>query len=502
MFSVLLICVILLGANALFVLVEFAIVRVRTSRIEMLVRTEKPGALHVQEVLSRLDVYLAAIQLGLTITALTLGAIGEPALTHWFKGHFERFPILPPPRILHGISFALALLILAFSHTVFGELVPRLVGIQKAEIVSLWSAYPLRLFSLAFRIPIAFMSFCSVAILRLFGMKSIADSESAVTEEEMRILLGETHEKGTFPLERLLLLENLFDFGSAKASEAMIPLEKAAMLSLNVPWTENLETIRARRYSRYPLRDETLGIVGMLHVKDFLFKSEDGRVPDLRALRREIALVSESDSLEKLLKYFPDKGIHMALVHNAAGAAVGLLTLEDIIEELIGEVHDEFDLPQAWSLMDVVVAPALAVGLAAADRQSAIAQLLAKLKAAFPELNEPEILKAILDREMKFSSAVGHGVAVPHARLPNISRPMVAVGRFSKPVPFPSPDSAPVKLVFLILTPASSPIIQLKVLARIASLATNENLRRKLLRAKTAESMLEILRTADTLLAA
>jgi len=142
------------------------------------------------------------------------------------------------------------------------------------------------------------------------------------------------------------------------------------------------------------------------------------------------------------------------------------------------------------------------VQLQASDRKSAISQLLSKLVAAAPELKEAEVLEKVWERELKFSSAVGRGVAVPHGRLLELSRPLVALGRFSKPVPFPTPDNVPVRLVFLILTPAQFPVIQLKVLGRIASLVTNENLRRRLLRAKTSESMLEILRTADTMLAA
>ena len=152
--------------------------------------------------------------------------------------------------------------------------------------------------------------------------------------------------------------------------------------------------------------------------------------------------------------------------------------------------------------MDVLVGPSLAVGLLAADRRAAIAQLVARLKAAFPELNEAEVLQAVWERELKFSSGVGRGVAVPHARLPGLSRAMVAVGRFAKPVPFASPDNVPVRLVFLILTPTATPVVQLKVLGRIAAVVTHENLRRKLLRAKTAEALLDILRTADTMLAA
>jgi PTS system nitrogen regulatory IIA component len=227
-----------------------------------------------------------------------------------------------------------------------------------------------------------------------------------------------------------------------------------------------------------------------------------GPEPDLRRARRDLVEVSEGEALEKLLKSFPDKGIHMAIVRDRLGAVSGLLTLEDIIEELIGEVHDEFDLKHAWSLMDVVVPQAVAVQLQAPDRKAAISQLLSRLSAAAPELKAAEALEKVWERELKFSSAVGRGVAVPHARLLELPRPMVAVGRFAKPVPFSSPDNVPVRLVFLILTPSQSPVIQLKVLGRIASLLTNENLRRRLLRAKTAETMLDTLRTADTLLAA
>jgi len=214
-----------------------------------------------------------------------------------------------------------------------------------------------------------------------------------------------------------------------------------------------------------------------------------------------LAEIGELEPLEKLLKYFPDKGIHMALVRNSLGQVTGLLTFEDIVEELVGEVQDEFDLPSAWSLSELVLPSCVGAQMQAAERSEAILQLLGKLKAAHPELDEKLALKGVWERELKFSSAVGRGVAVPHARLPNLDRPMIALGRFAKPLPFKTPDNVPVRLVFLILTPASTPVVQLKILGRIASLVTNENLRRKLLRAKTSEALYEILKTADTLLA-
>ncbi|HAM35022.1 MAG TPA: hypothetical protein DEB40_07435 [Elusimicrobia bacterium] len=503
MFTLLLVCLLLIACNAYFVLMEFSLVRVRSSRIEVLARQGNARAIRVQDMLGRLDEYLAAIQVGITVISLALGWIGEPALARWLGEWMRPLGLRLPAHLVHAAAFVLALGLLSMVHIVFGELVPRAIGIQRADIVSLWGAFPVRLFARALRPLVLFMSGLSVRILRLMGFKSAAESESVVSEEEVRVLLGETQEKGALPLERLLLLENLFDFGSAKVSDAMVPADRVAYLSLQKSWPDNLAVIHLRRFSRYPICAGGLeSPVGFVHVKDLVLKPQAAPAPDLRQIKRDLVEVPESESLEKLVKTFPDKGIHMALVRNNAGQVSGLLTLEDIMEELVGEINDEFDLPQAWSLASLVVGPAVAVGLQASDRKAAIAQILSRLKAAVPELNEGETLKAVLDREAKLSSAVGRGAAVPHARLPGLSRPLIAVGRFSRPVPCPTPDNIPVRLFFLILTPAATPVAQLKILGRIAALLTNENLRRKLLRAKTAEALLETLRTADTLLAA
>lgn len=493
----------LILVNALFVLMEYSLVKVRASRIEVLARKGNPRALAVQEIQARFDDYLAAIQFGITLVALALGWLGEPATAAVIDDGLSRLNLSVPPHAIHVAAFAGGLALLGFAQGLFGELLPRAIGIQKAETFALLGARPLQLFALFFRLPVGFMSSCTTSILRLLSLKPAAQAEAVFSEEEMRVLLGETQERGSIPLERLLLLENLFDFGSAKVAEAMVPRDKVVYLSLGRPIEENLKLIKGRRLSRYPLCEEGLdSAIGLVHVKDLLLKADDGKLPDLKRARRDIAEVLETDPLEKLLKTFPDKGIHMALVRNGLGKIVGLVTLEDIVEELIGEVHDEFDLPQAWSLIDLLVPQAVAVGLPAAGRREAISEVVTRLCAAAPALKAADVMSVVWERELKFSSAVGRGVAVPHGRLPGLEKAMVGVGRFVKPVPFPAPDNAPVRLVFVILTPAAAPVAQLKVLGRIASLITNENLRRRLLRAKTAESLLEILKTADTLLAA
>ena len=332
MFSILLAVVVLITLNAFFVLMEYALVKVRASRIEVLARKGSTRALLVQEMQAHLDEYLAAIQFAITLIGLALGWMGEPALAAFLAAQLERLSIFLPAYALHVFSLAAALLILTTVQIVLGELVPRSIALQKADAVALWGAIPLRAFALIFRLPIRLMSFFTVRLLSLFGLKTAADSESTVSEEEMRILLGETHEKGTFPLERLLLLENLFDFGSAKVSEAMIAREKVAFLSLNKTWEQNLEIIRARRFSRYPLcSDELDSVVGFVYIKDLILK-DAGSPPDLKRLRRDLTEVSEGEPLEKLLKTFPDKGIQISVVRNSLGQVTGLLTLEDIIE--------------------------------------------------------------------------------------------------------------------------------------------------------------------------
>ncbi len=501
--NALLILIVLLGLNVLFVLMEYALVRTRPARIELLARRGDYRALRVQEILSRLDTYLAAIQVGITLVALALGAFAEPPISRLLQAWTEGVLGDLPDVWLGGISLAVALGLLAYLQIVLGELVPRSVAIQKAEAIALWGSLPLQAWTLFCRFPVQLMASSSSAVLRLFRIRPASELEAAASEDEIRILLSESQEKGVLPFERLILHENIFDLSKATARHAMTPRDKVASLSLAKSWAENLETIKARRFSRYPLCRELdlQSVIGMIHVKDLILRGGDG-APDLEKIRREAVFIPEMETAERMLKSFPDKGIHFALVKDAQGAVIGALTLEDLFEEIVGEVQDEFDLPQARSLAEVVVPAAVTLGLEAAGAEEAIHLLVERLCAVEPSIPREEALRAAIDRERVLSSSVGRGLAVPHARLPELTRAFVAIGRFVKPVPFASPrDAAPIRLVLLVLTPAAAPVVQLRILARIAALASNESIRRRMLRARTPESLLEVVRTADTLLA-
>jgi len=492
---------VLIAANALFVFMEFALMRARPARIEIMARKGSARALAVQRILANFDEYLAAMQVCITMISLALGAIGEPVVMEQINEHFSAWVQGVPAAWVRALSFAVAVSLLAVLQIVLAELIPRAVAIHYAEPIALFGARPLKAIAWFLRAPVKLMTGASKAILRLFGLKAASEAEHAVTVEEMRVLLGETHDKGAMPLERLILLENLFDFASAKAAEAMRPREKIIFLSLARPWAENLALIREKKFTRYPLCELGLDTaIGYVHVKDLVL-NEQGSEPDLKKLRRDLFEVSDAEPLEKLLKTMPDKGIHMALVRDGLGRVSGLLTLEDIIEELIGEVRDEFGRSRGWADGELFARAVVEANLPPGDRREAISYLIARLKTARPELDGQAALAAVWERELKFASAVGRGVIVPHARLAGLSEPIIAVGRYAKAAPFPTPDGVPVRLVFLILTPLETPVVQLKILQRIASLVTNENLRRKLWRAKTDDSLLHILRTADTLLA-
>jgi len=491
----------LIAANALFVLMEFALVRVRASRIEVLARKGSRSAIAVQGVLAHLDDYLAACQVGITILSLTLGYIGEPAIARAVEAALGGWTDLLPPMLFHGLVFAISIGVLSWFHIVLGELVPRTIGIQFAEIVSLWGVLPLVGFATFLRWPVRFLSASSTGILRLFGVKPASEADHSVTVDEMRVLLGETQEKGAMPLERLLLLENLFDFGSSKVSDAMRPRERIVYLSLAKSWAENLAVVREKRYSRYLLCETDLdSAIGYVHIKDLVL-ADMGEVPDLKKIRRDLYEVSDGESLEKLLKTMPDKGVHFAIARDGLNRIMGLLTVEDILEELVGEIRDEFEKVKIWMTGEMFARAAVEANLPTTEIKPTIRHLMDKMKAVHPELDADVAFAAVWERELKFASAVGRGVLVPHARLPGLRAPMIAVGRFAKAPPMSPPDGVPVRLVFLILTPLETPTMQLKVLQRIASLITNETLRRKILRAKTDESLLTLLRTADTLLA-
>ncbi|MFN0116766.1 MAG: CNNM domain-containing protein [Elusimicrobiota bacterium] len=492
----LIVALILLVANVFFVLTEFSLVRVQPARLELMMSQGHRRPQLVFHMLKNLDKYLSAIQLGITICTLGLGWIGEPLVA----GSIQK--ILPLPEWLipysRGINTIFAFILITYFQIVFAELVPRSIAIHQAERVALLVAIPFEIFSKVFRFPIWVMTKSFVFISKLLGFPPTGEHEQVFTEEEVRIILNASQEKGLIPLDQLFIIENLFDFADMKVREAMIPKEKIQFLSLQKNWSENKAIIETSRLSRFPVGNPDLThAVGYVHIKDF---GMNPNPVDLSSFLRPVFWAHENDLVKNIFKLMTQQGRHLALVKDSNEKIIGLVTMEDILEELIGEIHDEYDIPQAWSIHSFLTPQYIEVGIKTESLSEAVKILVDRLQKIHPAISKAYITKALEEREMKIPTPVAKGVALPHARI-SLDRPIILVGQCQKPISFAAAhDKQPIKLIFLILTSSSIPIQQLKILSRIALLASNESLFKKLSKAKSSEEFLDILKTAETLI--
>ena len=339
----LLLVVILVFLNAFFVAAEFSLVKIRQTRLTQLVNDGNKRARYAQKVTQKLDAYLSACQVGITIASLGLGWVGEPAIAHMIVE-----PLLGatglPDYMISGISIAIAFLIITFLHIVLGELAPKSVAIQKAEETSLWVAAPLMFFYKLLYPAIWFLNGTANALIRKLGLEIVSEHEAAHTEEEIRLLVTQSHQSGHIDNTELALMEQVFDFSETLARETMIPRIDMVCLYTNNTFEENLEIIRTQRHSRFPVADEDKdNIIGFVHATDFYLAAlENGHV-DLKSVLRPITTVPESMEISAVLRLLQKKRSQMAIVIDEYGGTAGLVTMEDILEEIVGDIQDEFD---------------------------------------------------------------------------------------------------------------------------------------------------------------
>lgn len=490
-----LVALLLVLLNGFFVLAEFAIVKVRATRLEQLAEGGARDAKVALHVVSRLDDYLSATQLGITLASLGLGWIGEPA----FAGLFQRVLDLPgwmSSAASHSAAVIAAFLFITFLHILVGELAPKSIAIQHAERSALFSARPLTWFQRLFGIPLAVMNGACRALLRLLRIRPASETELTYTEEELRSILGASQERGGFSFHHLLLLENAFDFGDLRLRDVMLPLEQVTCLDATRPWPENAVVIAGKRLSRYPLRDGPRGkMIGLVHVKTILLDLLAGRTPDLRRDALKIPRAPQETLLEAALRRLQKSGEHMGIVVDERGNEIGMFTLEDIVEELIGDVRDEFEASRDVSIADLVRPETILLDPPVADPRALIEAMVAKAVTGDPAA----ALDAVLRRERAVPASVGGSVAVPHARVPGLKQPVGAFARLTDGVPWQAPDGRPARLVFLILTPDdTAPGTQARLLRRMAGLLDSDYLRGRLLEATSPGEVQEILRIGET----
>jgi CBS domain containing-hemolysin-like protein len=326
-----------------FVAIEFAIVKVRKTRIDQLIAEGKKGAASAKKVVTNLDQYLSACQLGITVTALGLGWLGEPTVEKLLT------PLLTSLNLNHSVTHILALviafLLVTYLNVVVGELAPKTVAIQKAEALTLFFAVPLIWFNKIMYPFIWILNGSARQLSGIFGLRPASEQELALSDEELRILLLESYKSGEINQNELRYLNNIFKFDDRIAKDIMVPRTEMSCLSIDDTVKEVLHRVRTENYSRYPvIEGDKDNIQGILNVKVFLTaKTMNIEDVEIKSLINPVIHVIETIPIQDLLVIMQKERAFMAILIDEYGGTSGLVTVEDIIEEIVGEVRDEFD---------------------------------------------------------------------------------------------------------------------------------------------------------------
>jgi CBS domain containing-hemolysin-like protein len=338
----LIITLLLVLANAFFVAAEFAIVKVRASQIELRVQAGSRMARMAQSLITHLDEYLSATQLGITLASLGLGWVGEPIVARIVIGAMNLLGYAPDPELAHKIALPVAFIFITFLHIVFGELAPKSLAIQRSEATTLIIAYPLRIFYLVLKLPIMALNWVANKTLRLFGIEPV--SEHHHSGEELRLLLEQGREGGALEEAEHELIANVFEFGDTIVKEVMVPRTTIIGLDITHPPEELIKIVIEDGYTRMPVYDGSIdNIVGVVYSKDLITLLTHDSLIVLHDLLRPPYFVPETKLISELLREFQTRKIHLAIVVDEFGGTAGLVTMEDILEELVGEIQDEYD---------------------------------------------------------------------------------------------------------------------------------------------------------------
>ena len=327
---------VLVALNGFFVAAEFALVKIRPTQLDAHAATLRGR--RARYMVEHLEAYLSACQLGITLASLALGWVGEPAVAHTLEPLFAAMGL--SDAWLHTVSLILAFSLITTLHIVLGEQAPKVFAIRKPEPTSLWIAIPLHTFYMMSFPAIWLLNKMSNATLRLVGLEPVGEGE-AHEEEEIRRLLA-SHQESRLPEHKRELLDNIFELSHRVARQIMVPRAEVVSLDTLAPLADSLEIARTSGHTRFPLCEGDLDrTIGLVHIKD-LFRAK--RSPEhLEEVRREIFFIPETLSLERLLRRMRHEHLHMAAVLDEYGGVAGIVTLENVIEEIVGEIQDEFD---------------------------------------------------------------------------------------------------------------------------------------------------------------
>ena len=348
MFLNILITILLVGLNAFFVAAEFALVKVRASQIELRVREGNRMAVMVRNIMDKLDAYLSATQLGITLASLGLGWVGESVVSQLVLAGITSMGLQISTTLSHQIALPVSFALITIMHIVFGEQAPKWVAIQRAEGTALALALPLRIFYYVFRPFVWLLNILTSLIMRIFGIKPVSEHD-VHSPQELLFILEQSMASGAIANSEHQILENVFDFYDRPSRQIMVPRTRIAAVDVTETNNEVIEKVIAEGYSRLPVYDDSVdNIIGIIHAKDLLSALYNNKLNTIRDLMRPVYFIPETKKIGGLLRDFQNKHVQMAIIVDEFGGTSGLITLEDIIEELVGEIQDEYDDEVPW----------------------------------------------------------------------------------------------------------------------------------------------------------
>jgi len=339
------IAAIFIALNGFFVAAEFALVKVRATQLHVRVRKGDKKAIVAEQVVSRLDRYLGVTQFGVTLASLGLGWVGEPAVSHLFEGFFGGVVGRPIVGYAHAFVLGLAFVVLTFAHVLLGELVPKLIAIQRSEATALFVARPVRLIYVAFRPLLFVLELATRFILTTMGLSPDVATEGTLSETEILGILAASTASSPRGKEQNALVERVIRFAQRTARHAMVPRVDVASLPIAASGTEAVAYVKKQQFSRIIVTkarslDE---VAGYFYAKDFWLDPEAQRAPDLSRLRRDVLFVPETQGAIYVLRHMQREQTPIAVVVDEYGGTSGIVTMEDLLEEIVGEIKDEFD---------------------------------------------------------------------------------------------------------------------------------------------------------------
>ncbi len=330
-------------ANGFFVAAEFAIVKVRSTQIAQKVKSGHRRATLAKNIVEHLDAYLSATQLGITLASLGLGWVGEPLLAEMLREPLVVWGLIGEGA-LHAISFGVSFGILTFLHIILGELAPKSLAIQHAEATTLIVSFPLQLFYRIFQPAIWLLNGSANFLLRLVGIPPSTARELLHSPEELEIIMTEGAKSGVFNKTEQELISSIFEFSTTTAKEIMVPRTDMIAVEMNTPREKLIWVVTEEGYSRMPVFKEMIdNIVGIIYTKDLISLLEHRDLIVLQDIIRPAYFVPDAVKISQLMKELQERKIHMAIVVDEFGGTEGLITMEDILEEIVGEIHDEYD---------------------------------------------------------------------------------------------------------------------------------------------------------------